>query len=95
MGRAEFKVPGGKLMAAETEVEDGRLVNVKITGDFFMHPEEAIEELEDMLIGLHVDASAIEDAVEEFFHGHSIELIGASPRDFIHVLKMSLEVSSS
>jgi hypothetical protein len=52
LGRVEFKVPGGKLIAAEAEAEGGRIVRVKITGDFFMHPEEAIEELEVSLTGV-------------------------------------------
>jgi len=86
--RAEFKVPGGKLLAAETEVEDGRLVRVKITGDFFMHPEEAIEGLENALTG--IPANAIEDAVEGFFRDNPVDLLGASPGDFIRVLEMSL-----
>lgn len=46
MKRAEYKVPGGKLLVAETEVNDGVLTTVKVMGDFFMHPEEAINDLE-------------------------------------------------
>jgi len=93
LGRAEFKVPGGKLLAAETAVEDGRLVEVKITGDFFMHPEEAIEELEEALTGLLAADASIEKAVEGFFGKRTILLIGASPGDFVHVLRLSLEGS--
>lgn len=93
MKRIEFKVPGGKLLAAETEVEDGLLSKVKITGDFFMHPEEAIEDFEQLLLGIPIDADEIEDAVKKFFRDRTIDLIGASPADFIHVLKMSLSAS--
>jgi len=89
LGRAEFKVPGGKLMAAETEAVDGRLVRVKITGDFFMHPEEAIEDLEAAVTGVPTD-TGLEEAVERFFGSRSIDLIGASPADFIRVIRMSL-----
>ena len=93
MGRAELKVPGGKMMVAETEVEAGLLVRVKITGDFFMHPEEAIEELEEALTG--IPAAAIEAAVEGFFRGRAVDIIGASPGDFVRVLVMSLGAPSS
>lgn len=89
MSRAEYKVPGGKLLAAETEVEDGRLVTVKITGDFFMHPEAAIIDLEEALTGKPL--VEIDGAVEAFFEEKEITLFGASPRDFSHVLKLSLK----
>ena len=95
MTLVEYKVPGGKLVAAETVVEGGRLAKVKITGDFFMHPEEAIEELEDALTGLRVDGGDLEDAVSGFFGGRSIEIIGASPGDFVHVIRLSLASSTS
>lgn len=93
MGRAELKVPGGKMMVAETEVEAGLIIRVKITGDFFMHPEEAIEELESALTNL--PTAKIEAAVEEFFGRGAVEIIGASPGDFTRVLVMSLGASSS
>lgn len=38
----EFKVPGGKLVVADFQVVDGRLAYVRITGDFFLFPDEAI-----------------------------------------------------
>lgn len=95
MRRVEFKVPDGKLLAAEMEVGDGRIVRVKITGDFFMHPEAAIEALEEALTNLSSDAASIEDAVKEFFRDRTVDLLGASPTDFIHVLKMSLSASAS
>ena len=90
MGRVEFKVPGGKLIAAEAEAEGGRIVRVKITGDFFMHPEEAIEELEGSLTGVSADEKSLEKAMNSFFGKRSIELIGVSPKDFAHVIRMSL-----
>jgi lipoate-protein ligase A len=95
MGRAEFKVPGGKLLAAETSVDDGCLAKVKITGDFFMHPEEAIEGLEEALSGILTTDASIDEAIEGFFGDRTILLIGASPRDFVHVLRLSLESSPS
>ncbi len=32
----EYKVPGGKLVVADVEVRDGRLADVRISGDFFL-----------------------------------------------------------
>ena len=89
MKRAEYKVPGGKLLVAETEVKGGVLITVKVMGDFFMHPEEAINDLEEALSGKHV--SKIDEIVEEFFGGKEITLFGVSEKDFVHVLKLTLE----
>lgn len=91
MARAEFKVPGGKLLVAETEVKDEKMVWVKLTGDFFMHPEYAIEELEETLKGIQV--SEIDETVETFFQCQTVEIIGADPEDFSHVIKLSLGAS--
>ena len=89
MRRAEYKVPGGKLLVAETEVNEGVLTTVKVMGDFFMHPEEAINDLEDALTGKK--ASKIDEIVEKFFGGKEITLFGVSAKDFVHVLKLTLE----
>jgi hypothetical protein len=88
MGSAEYKVPGGKLLCAETDVLEGKLLKVKVYGDFFMHPETAIEDLEEHLTGIGVEA--IEDSIEEFFGGKEITLYGVAAGDFSHVIKLSL-----
>ena len=89
MKRAEYKVPGGKLLVADTEVKDGVLTTVKVMGDFFMHPEETINDLEEALSGK--EASQIDEIVEGFFGGKEIILFGVSEKDFAHVLKLTLE----
>ena len=39
--QGRFKTAGGKLVVVDFEVEQGRLRNVVIHGDFFVYPEEA------------------------------------------------------
>jgi len=85
---AEYKVPGGKLVAAETQAEHGRILRVKITGDFFMHPEAAIADLEAALTGIPV--AGIEEAVNRFFSTREVTLFGIALGDFAHVVEMSL-----
>lgn len=43
------------------DVQDGRLANVQVTGDFFLYPEEALEPIRSSLEGL--SALADEDEV--------------------------------
>ncbi|MCK4582880.1 biotin--protein ligase [Candidatus Bathyarchaeota archaeon] len=89
MKRAEYKVPGGKLLAAELGVEEGRLVGVKITGDFFMHPEAAIIELEKALDNIPI--ADLEDNVNRFFQEYEVTLFGVEAEDFVKVVRLALE----
>lgn len=81
-------MPGGKLVAVEATQRKGRLAEIKITGDFFMHPETAITVLEESLIG--AEASDAGNKILSFFSRGDVKLVGASPDDFVHVLALSL-----
>lgn len=59
----EYKVPGGKLVVADLEVRDGRLADVRISGDFFLEPPEALEAIDRGLNGLPADAGELELAL--------------------------------
>ena len=47
----EYKVPGGKLVVADVTVEDGRLADVRVSGDFFLEPDDALERIDAALTG--------------------------------------------
>jgi len=88
MKRAEYKVPGGKLLAAEVQEKGGALSSVKLVGDFFMHPEEAIMSLEEALTGSPL--GEIDERVESFFAEGDIILYGVAPGDFVKVIRLAL-----
>jgi len=54
--RGEYKVPGGKLVAVDVEVSDGRLSAAHVSGDFFLEPDEALADIDAALVGMSVDA---------------------------------------
>ena len=54
----EYKVPGGKLIVADLDVTDGRLENVRLAGDFFLEPDEALEIANAALTGMPSASSA-------------------------------------
>ncbi len=66
----EYKVPGGKLVVVDYEVTDGRLRDVRLSGDFFLEPPEALRALDRALEGADADtppevlARRLEDAIE-------------------------------
>ncbi len=54
----EYKVPGGKLVVANVEVESTQLAKVSISGDFFLEPDSALEQINQALVGLPTSANA-------------------------------------
>lgn len=84
IARLDRKVPGGKLLRAEVEVESGRVLAASVRGDFFAHPEEAFEDAEAELAGLPVDRLA-EEALALFSRA-PLRIFGASPQDIAGLL---------
>ena len=52
----EYKVPGGKLVVVDLEVEDGRISQFRLAGDFFLEPDEALADIDAAVTGLPVEA---------------------------------------
>ena len=83
--KSEIKVTNGKLIRVEYNTEVGRIISIKITGDFFLHPEDSIEELERTLQGVRVNESELKSALNVFF-SEERTLLGAKPEDFVTVI---------
>ncbi|GGM16373.1 lipoate--protein ligase A [Streptomyces fumigatiscleroticus] len=54
----EYKVPGGKLVVVDVEVEDGALRQVRVAGDFFLEPDEALDAVNRALEGAPASTDA-------------------------------------
>ncbi|MFK8016563.1 MAG: biotin/lipoate A/B protein ligase family protein [Gammaproteobacteria bacterium] len=92
----EYKVQGGKLVVADLEVQDGRLANVQIAGDFFLEPAEALGDLCQALTGLS-STSTVEQMVEALAAGlrADAELIGFSVESVAIAVRRALGVSKT
>ena len=82
---AEYKVKGGKLIRCALELSDNVTVDVKITGNFFMHPEESIEKLENILKGTELNKEALKEKITKFYNSNT-QVIGAKIDDFVTLL---------
>lgn len=86
----EEKVPNGKLVCFSVKAHDGRVTGVKITGDFFLHPEDTIYKVEEFLTGIPANirenevASMVREALGD------AQLIGATPEDFARIFKRAV-----
>ena len=75
----EYKVPGGKLVVVDVDVEEGRLARVRLSGDFFLEPDEALEEINRALEGAPADAGTEELArVVRSGVGAGVRMVGFS-----------------
>lgn len=76
----EYKVPGGKLVTVDLEVEGGLIVNAHLAGDFFLEPDEALDDINGALNGLSAEASAeeITAAVRDGLR-EGAQLLGVTP----------------
>lgn len=66
MGYAEFKAPKG-VIKVELEVSDDKISRISISGDFFLYPEDALEKLEQVLVGVRADRGSLLEAVKRFY----------------------------
>ncbi len=91
-GKAMEKVPEGKLLRVEVNFDD-KITWIRITGDFFAHPEESIEKIEDMIVGLPTDfdQTKFSTCLDDFIKRKEYELIGIDASAIIRVLKKALE----
>jgi hypothetical protein len=87
--KAEYKIPGGKLLLCEIDIEDEVIKTIKISGDFFMHPEDAINELEETLLGTPIQS--YQNEIINFFQERKITLYGVSQQDFITVIQLAID----
>jgi len=87
----EFKVQGGKLVVADLGVVDGRLADVSVNGDFFLEPDEALEDINAALTGLSEDASQDEIvAAVEAALAPGVVLFGFSPQAVATAVRRAL-----
>lgn len=56
--RGEFKVRGGKLVSVELETEGDVISSAHVFGDFFLEPDDALEDIAAAIVGQRVDTSA-------------------------------------
>jgi lipoate-protein ligase A len=84
VSRKMHKASGG-LIRATTEVQDGIIASVSLSGDFFFFPEEKLADLETALEGVSVEE--VEQATAGFYDEQGVESPGVTPADFAQVVR--------
>ncbi len=86
IGNCTYKVPNGKLIKVTVEHDEGRIIKVQIRGDFFIHPEESIDDLELALKGVEFSRKSATEVVSDFFLGDDIVAFGITPQALVDAL---------
>ena len=91
----EYKVPGGKLVVIDGELEGERLRRTVLSGDFFLEPDEALGALTDALQDLPVDIALDELTARLGDAAAGATMLGFAPRDIALTVLRALGRASS
>jgi hypothetical protein len=69
--------PKGKFLKIFMDFDD-TINEIVITGDFFAHPEQAIDELQDSLTGARAESGEIKKILKDFFEDKGVRMYGIS-----------------
>jgi lipoate---protein ligase len=76
----------GKLIRIRAETKGDEILDIKITGDFFVIPKEAVFRLEDALRGKRLEEETLCTAVKRFYEVEKPEMPGVPPEDIVQAL---------
>jgi len=87
----EYKVPGGKLVVVDFDVVDDQIRNPRVAGDFFLEPDDALDDLNRALDGLPAasDAKQIAAAVAAGLRPGAV-MLGFSPEGIAVAVRRAL-----
>ena len=89
LNKSSYKIPGGKLVKVKLDTSSGKISDVKILGDFFLHPEETLQRIEELLLGSTADETSIENKVAQALTESDATLIGATAADIAKTIMMA------
>ncbi len=85
MKKATLRTKKG-LIEVELCTENNQLTILKITGDFFIYPEEALEIIEQELLGISLDKEQLENKIEGIYKKQQISTPGITIDDWVTVI---------
>lgn len=92
---SDYKAPGGKLVRVRMEEDDGEIRAVRVSGDFFLIPEDQLSKLEKTLVGAPLKEKELKILIDRFFVATRVKGLGVSQDDFVNaILSATLEVQA-
>ncbi len=88
MQHSVHKTRGGLIRVGVSLDESDRIEDIMITGDFFIYPEESVEALEKVLVGVVADEGELLRVIKGFYK--DLEAPGIGPEDMVKAIKKAL-----
>lgn len=89
---AKQKVKEGKLVKVEVEYDE-YIKRLRITGDFFLHPEDMLEKIEKSMVGMKKNSrvGVIVSKIQEIAEANDVQMIGVSPESLALLIREALQ----
>jgi hypothetical protein len=91
MKKATLRTKKG-LIEVELSIKNNRMSTLKITGDFFIYPEEALEIIEQELLGIAIDKEQLKNKIEGIYEQQQISTPGIIIDDWVTVILKALNL---
>jgi len=80
-----FKPTGGKLLRIEYKTNNKSVSEFKLRGDFFMHPESALESIEEFVLNTVLDFN-FTNKMNQFLLDNQIQIFGFTAENIYEIL---------
>lgn len=90
IGRAIYKVPQGKMLRVTLDFDE-KINSVRLTGDFFIYPEEENESIEKSVSGMEFDRAKLIAVIENTIKNRKIELFGLNAEAIVEGIYLAKE----
>jgi len=91
MKKATLRTKKG-LIEVELSIENNRIFTLKITGDFFIYPEEALEIIEQELLNIKIDKEQLENKIEGIYKQQQLSTPGITIDDWVTVILKAINL---
>lgn len=89
------KIEGGKMISMHWTVEKNKITEIKISGDFFLYPEEILEQIEKELIESELNLEIITTKIQKIIKNNNGEFFGISAKDIATLLTQKNEMENN
>ena len=89
--KSVYKIPNGKLLKISLRYINNFISEIRIMGDFFAYPEEAIEVMEKELINSSLNRESLLNKINSVIKENNIEFIGLNAEGLTDGIMMCLK----
>lgn len=93
ISKSVYKIPNGKLIKIflDYNQKNKKILSLRISGDFFIYPEESIEILEKKLENSALNEKTLKKIIDKIIKENKIEFIGLNTDGLVTGIMMCLK----